>query len=44
MSEGRVSRAVIAVGLTEQLLRVGVKQVGDELRSVASELSAWPEP
>jgi DNA-binding IclR family transcriptional regulator len=43
-SDGSVSHAVVAVGLSEQLRRAGVKQVGEELRSIAVELSTGPEP
>jgi DNA-binding IclR family transcriptional regulator len=39
LSESSVSHAVVAVGLTEQLRRAGVEQIGEELRGIAAELS-----
>jgi DNA-binding IclR family transcriptional regulator len=44
VSDGSVSHAVVAVGLTEQLRRAGIEQVGEELRGIAAELSTGPEP
>ncbi len=39
LSGGSVSRVVVAVGLTEQLRRVGVAKIAEELHGIAAELS-----